>query len=25
MKKAINAFEQEFTRPDYDHITGYDT
>ena len=25
MKEAINAFEQEFTRPDYDHITGYDT
>ena len=25
MKEAINAFEQEFTHPDYDHITGYDT
>ncbi len=25
MKDAINAFEREFTRPDYDHITGYDT
>ena len=24
MKTAINAFEQEFTHPDYDHITGYD-
>ena len=24
MKEAINAFEQEFTHPDYDHITGYD-
>lgn len=24
MKDSINAFEQEFTRPDYDHITGYD-
>jgi len=24
MKSAINAFEQEFTHPDYDHITGYD-
>ncbi len=25
MKSAINSFEQEFTRPDYDHITGFDT
>jgi glycerol-3-phosphate acyltransferase PlsX len=25
MKEGINAFEQEFTHPDYDHITGYDT
>jgi len=24
MKEAINAFEHEFTRPDYDHITGFD-
>ena len=24
MKISINAFEQEFTRPDYDHITGFD-
>ena len=24
MKDGINAFEQEFTHPDYDHITGYD-
>jgi glycerol-3-phosphate acyltransferase PlsX len=23
MKVSINAFEQEFTRPDYDHITGF--
>lgn len=23
MKESINAFEQEFTRPDYDHITGF--
>lgn len=23
MKASINAFEQEFTRPDYDHITGF--
>ncbi|MEA3288113.1 MAG: phosphate acyltransferase PlsX [Candidatus Marinimicrobia bacterium] len=25
IKDAINAFEREFTRPDYDHITGFDT
>lgn len=24
MKEAINTFEREFTRPDYDHITGFD-
>lgn len=24
MKESINAFEREFTRPDYDHITGFD-
>lgn len=24
MKESINAFEREFSRPDYDHITGYD-
>ena len=23
MKASINAFEREFTRPDYDHITGF--
>ncbi|MCF7807206.1 MAG: phosphate acyltransferase PlsX [Candidatus Marinimicrobia bacterium] len=23
IKESINAFEQEFTRPDYDHITGF--
>lgn len=23
MKESINAFEKEFTRPDYDHITGF--
>ncbi len=25
MKNTINAFEREFTRPNYDHITGFDT
>ncbi|MCF6237513.1 MAG: phosphate acyltransferase PlsX, partial [Candidatus Marinimicrobia bacterium] len=25
MKEAINAFEREFTRTEYDHITGFDT
>lgn len=24
MKESINAFEREFTRPNYDHITGFD-
>jgi len=24
MKESINAFEREFTRPDYDHMTGFD-
>ncbi|MCF7823839.1 MAG: phosphate acyltransferase PlsX [Candidatus Marinimicrobia bacterium] len=24
MKESINAFEREFTRPGYDHITGFD-
>lgn len=25
MRQAINAFEREFSRPDYDHITGFDS
>ncbi len=24
MREAISSFEREFTRPDYDHITGFD-